>query len=104
LSASALLFLTEDGRREKKRAKGEANVVRYRRVLIVEDEEPLRRLIRRNLTARGSDVSEAATAVEGIEAAISGRPDLILLDLNLPDRSGWDVLRALRIPAEAISA
>jgi DNA-binding response OmpR family regulator len=68
---------------------------RYRRVLLVEDEAALRRVIARNLTGRGIDVREAATASEALQALNFELPELILLDINLPDRTGWDVLRDL---------
>jgi len=82
---------------------------RYRRVLLVEDEPPLRRVVSRNLTGRGLQVREAETAAEALAAVRSDRPDLLLLDINLPDRTGWDVLRELRgrgqeVPTIVISA
>jgi DNA-binding response OmpR family regulator len=67
-----------------------------RRVLVVEDEEPLRRVIRRNLERRGVAVDEARTAADALVALRQGLPDLLLLDINLPDRTGWDLLRELR--------
>jgi DNA-binding response OmpR family regulator len=81
----------------------------YRRILIVEDEPTLRRVIGRNLTARGLLVSEAATAAAAISAVLAERPDLMLLDINLPDHTGWDVLRTLRsrgveVPTVVVSA
>jgi DNA-binding response OmpR family regulator len=66
-------------------------------VLIVEDEAPLRHIVARNLERRGCRVVEAES-VDAAEHALraTGRPwDLILLDVNLPDASGWDVLRQL---------
>lgn len=67
-----------------------------RRVLLVEDEDPLRHIIGRNLTLRGYDVAEAADAAEAAEALRSTtRFGLIVLDVNLPDATGWDVLRHL---------
>ncbi len=68
-------------------------------VLIVEDERPLRRALAMNLTARGYDVTEAATATDALAAAADGGPDVILLDLGLPDVSGMDVIRAVRAHA-----
>jgi DNA-binding response OmpR family regulator len=65
-------------------------------VLVVEDESALRMIIRRNLERRGIRVGEARTAAEAVEALAAGTPDLLLLDINLPDRTGWDVLRELR--------
>jgi DNA-binding response OmpR family regulator len=78
-------------------------------VLVVEDEATLRRVVVRNLTARGLAVREAETAAEALRAVADERPDLLLLDLNLPDRSGWDVLRELRrqgieLPTIVVSA
>ena len=67
----------------------------YPRVMIVEDEAPLRRIIARNLTGRGVLVEEAGTAEEAVSKVLAEQPDLVLLDVNLPDRSGWDVLRDL---------
>ena len=83
--------------------------VAYRRVLIVEDEATLRRIIAINLSSRGLLVSEAGTAEAAVGAVTHERPDLILLDINLPDRTGWDVLRELRsreteVPTIVISA
>jgi DNA-binding response OmpR family regulator len=69
---------------------------RYRRVLIVEDEPALRRVLARNLTGRGLDVREAETAGEALDAIAAEKPDLLLLDINLPDRSGWDVMREMK--------
>ena len=67
----------------------------YRRVLIVEDETLLRRVIAQNLASRGLIVREADSAGAAIEAVTAERPDLLLLDINLPDRTGWEVLREL---------
>jgi DNA-binding response OmpR family regulator len=81
----------------------------YRRVLLVEDEAPLRNVIARNLTSRGLDVREAATVAEALQALNVELPDLMLLDLNLPDHTGWDVLRDLQrrrieVPTIVVSA
>ncbi len=78
-------------------------------VLLVEDEATLRQVIARNLAGRGYQVREAATASEALQATKERLPDLLLLDINLPDRSGWDVLRELRrqgieIPTVVVSA
>ena len=67
----------------------------YRRVLIIEDEATLRRVMVRNLAGRGLIVYEAATAAEAVAVALDERPDLLLLDINLPDGTGGDVLREL---------
>lgn len=67
------------------------------RILVVEDEAPLRRIMLLNLVRRGHTVIEAESAAAAQEAlaAFQAQFDLILLDLNLPDRTGWDVLRSL---------
>jgi PAS domain S-box-containing protein len=64
-------------------------------VLLIDDEESVRDLTARSLTRLGFEVRGAATAAEGLELARTLRPSLILLDINLPDESGWDVLAAL---------
>lgn len=78
-------------------------------MLLVEDEAAFRQIIARNLRARGVEVREAETASQAIASIAEDRPDLLLLDINLPDRSGWDVLRELRrrginVPTVVISA
>ncbi len=67
------------------------------RILIVEDELALRRVITLNLVRRGYTVAEADSVTSANEAcAASPEPfDLILLDIYLPDQTGWDVLRNL---------
>ena len=66
------------------------------RILLVEDEEPLRMALCDALTAEGYDVLEAADGEVGLELALREGPDVILLDLMLPKRDGFSVLRALR--------
>ena len=66
------------------------------RVLIVEDEPALLRALRINLRARGYDVATAAAGAEGLAAARRHPPDLVLLDLGLPDIDGGEVIRQLR--------
>jgi len=68
---------------------------RERVVLLIDDEESARDLTSRSLTRLGFTVHAVITGEEGIEAARSLRPSLILLDINLPDISGWDVLTVL---------
>jgi CheY-like chemotaxis protein len=72
------------------------------RILVVEDEAPLRRILALNLVRRGHTVIEAesvATAQEAL-AAFHSQFDLILLDLNLPDQTGWDILRSMKYPSD----
>lgn len=65
-------------------------------ILIIDDEPQLRNLLRISLELDKYNVLEASTGAEGIDAAATHIPDLILLDLGLPDRSGHDVLKHLR--------
>lgn len=66
------------------------------RVLVVDDERPIRRFLRASLSAHGYAVYEAATGREALSSVLSERPDLIILDLGLPDMDGIDVTRQLR--------
>ena len=62
---------------------------------MIDDEESARDLTARSLVRLGFEVRTAATGAEGIDLARSLRPSLILLDINLPDVTGWDVLTVL---------
>ena len=64
-------------------------------ILVVDDEARLRQTIARWLVARGYRVDEAATRGDAVVAIGRARYDLLLLDVNLPDATGWDVLRDL---------
>ncbi|MBI5364779.1 MAG: response regulator transcription factor [Planctomycetes bacterium] len=66
------------------------------RVLVVEDEEPLRLALCDALRAEGFDVLEAADGDAGLRCALAEGPELVLLDLMLPKRDGFSVLKALR--------
>jgi len=65
-------------------------------VLVVDDEPQIRRFLRTSLGVDGYSVQEAATAEDALRFATTARPDLIILDLGLPDRDGFEVLRAIR--------
>ena len=65
-------------------------------ILMVEDDPQIRRFLRAALAAEGYRFQEAITAQDGLTQAAAHRPDLILLDLGLPDRDGLDVIRAVR--------
>jgi DNA-binding response OmpR family regulator len=78
-------------------------------ILLVDDEPRLREALARSLTVRGHHVDQAATHREAINAATSRAYDLLLVDINLPDETGWDILRDLRavgreMPAIVLSA
>lgn len=66
------------------------------RALIIDDEVQLRRLLRLALQGRGYEVFEAENGVLGLSEAVYRRPDVILLDLGLPDVDGLEVLQRLR--------
>ena len=66
------------------------------RVLVVEDEAQMRTFVRVALEAYGYRTLEASTAAEGIRQAFAELPDLVLLDLGLPDADGGEVTRRLR--------
>jgi two-component system KDP operon response regulator KdpE len=65
-------------------------------VLVIDDEEQIRRFLRISLERKDCQVSEAATGFDGLQAVLALRPDLVLLDLGLPDRDGSAVLAELR--------
>ena len=77
-------------------------------VLLIDDEEPILRFLRNALTGQPYRLVEAANGREGLAKAASYNPDLILLDLGLPDMDGLEVLKELRgwsaIPVIILSA
>jgi two-component system KDP operon response regulator KdpE len=77
-------------------------------VLVVDDEPQMRRFLRLALSTRGYGIVEAATGNEGIQQVTAYTPDVVLLDLGLPDMDGIDIVRALRewstMPVLIISA
>lgn len=66
------------------------------KVLIIDDEEAIRRFLRVTLSSQGYTVLEAATGNEGLANAANEKPDVIILDLGLPDLDGVAVTRLLR--------
>ncbi len=68
----------------------------YENILIIDDEVQIRRLLEITLSANNYKISEASTAKEGLAAAATGHPDLIILDLGLPDADGLEILKILR--------
>ncbi|MFV0286052.1 MAG: response regulator, partial [Demequina sp.] len=78
------------------------------RVLVVDDDEGLARALAINLRAHGWEVTTAATGAHALDAAASSRPDVVVLDLGLPDMSGLDVLAGIRgwsrVPIVVLSA
>ena len=78
------------------------------KALVVEDEPALRRALQINLRSRGFDVATAATGAEALRLAADFRPDVVLLDLGLPDLDGMEVLAGIRgwspVPVVVLSA
>jgi len=78
------------------------------RILIVEDEADIRRFVRLSLEAEGHEVHEAGGVKRGLIEAGTRRPDLVVLDLSLPDGDGVDLIRDLRqwsaVPVIVLSA
>jgi CheY-like chemotaxis protein len=82
-----------------------------RRILLVEDNELNRDMLSRRLERKGFDVLMAADATEGLSMARAQSPDLILMDMRLPDIDGWSATRQLKaddstrqIPVIALTA
>jgi two-component system, OmpR family, KDP operon response regulator KdpE len=77
-------------------------------VLVIDDEPQIRRAVRDALRDVTTRVDEAANGVAGVDAAATGRPDLVVLDLGLPDMAGVDVCREIRqrsaVPIIVLSA
>ena len=65
-------------------------------ILVVEDDPQVRSALLRTLGERGYATSSAATGMAGLEAAVASSPDLVIVDLGLPDVDGYEVLRMLR--------
>ncbi len=69
-------------------------------VLIIDDEEPAHELLERELASAGFYILHAAGGREGIKLAKQARPDVITLDIIMPDLDGWSVLKALKADPE----
>ena len=78
------------------------------RILVVDDEPQIQRFLKPSLTAAGYEVVEAGTGAEALKAVATQAPDLVILDLGLPDMDGKDVIASLRgwsdIPIVILSA
>jgi two-component system KDP operon response regulator KdpE len=77
-------------------------------VVIIEDETPIRKFLRASLTGEGFRVLESGTAREGLRLVTQESPDLIILDLGLPDRDGKELIQEIRgwstVPIIVLSA
>ncbi len=65
------------------------------KILLVEDEVALADVLARNLRARGHDVTSSGTAEAALLEMAAAWPDALILDVNLPDHTGWEILRRL---------
>ena len=78
------------------------------RIVLIEDDVEIRRLAAVALSEKGHDVESAARALDGLELAVKGSPDLVVLDLGLPDIDGTELLRMIRavsqVPVIVITA
>ena len=66
------------------------------RILLVEDNEMNRDMLSRRLVKRGHEVVIAVDGQEGVDMAISGKPEIILLDMSLPVMDGWEAAKRLK--------
>jgi two-component system KDP operon response regulator KdpE len=66
------------------------------KILCIDDEAAIRKLLRISLESNGYQVADAATAADGLREAVSYKPDVIILDLGLPDMGGDEFIRRLR--------
>ena len=77
-------------------------------VLVVDDEPPIRRFLRTSLTAAGYRIIEAENAADALRLFAVEKPDLVILDLGLPDRSGLELIPEIRktstVPIVVLSA
>src|ERR1017187_6952949 len=77
-------------------------------IIVIEDETQIRRFLRTTLTSEGYQVIEAETGKQGLTEAATRKPDLIILDLGLPDMDGVEVVKGIRawssVPIVILSA
>ncbi len=66
------------------------------RILVIDDEPQIRRIMRTTLTGAGYEVDDAKSGQEGLEKVREFRPDLVLLDINMPGMGGFETCKALR--------
>src|SRR5574341_835258 len=90
-------IVSSKGRRRQLRLQHNAGGARMaEKILVIEDEETTLKLLRILLEHKGYEVITAARAEDGLRKAYRTHPDLILLDIMMPDMDGWEVCRRLR--------
>ena len=70
--------------------------MQQRKILIVDDESGLRELVRINLEHEGYGVIQAENGIQGLEAVREGQPDLVIMDVMMPEMDGWEACKKLR--------
>lgn len=71
------------------------------KILIVEDNEENRDALSRRLERRGFEIIMAADGKAGVAMALAEKPDLVLMDMNMPELDGWEATRQIKAAAEA---
>lgn len=71
------------------------------KILVIDDEPPIRKLLRMGLTTQGYEISEAQNGKQSLEL-LAQKPDLVILDLGLPDMEGLELLRMIRTRNESV--
>src|SRR5680860_296511 len=66
------------------------------RIHLIEDDSDIRRLVAAALARAGHDIETSSSALEGLQQVVSNSPDVVILDLGLPDLDGGELLRMLR--------
>ena len=72
------------------------------RILVIDDDGPIRALIRQMLERDGYEVVEAPDGAAGLRAFAACRADLVVVDLFMPNKSGWETIRALQAMATGL--
>lgn len=90
------LSILADGAQNPSRFHNRGQRILPRKVLIIDDERIVRYTTSVLLTKKGVTTAVAETGRQGVEMALSERPDLILLDIMMPDLDGWSILSQLR--------
>lgn len=71
------------------------------RIVVIEDDQRVREAVTRSMAGLGHDIEAAASGVEGVSLVVSTAPDIVVLDLGLPDLDGTEVLKMIRAVSDA---